>query len=198
MTYNLIFIANLTSFACLIIASFYSFYVHNQRGETVLSDEEDAFQLKLERAAYSTGIWFQTAFSISFVTFLAAFMLERDTNPTIALYAIVIFTFSIIFATSSTYLLRYIKPDFKMPDPRSPTYQQELFDSYDDGEKYLMLKGLYKLYFLIIAALVFLGMALMYYSVFTGNSQLISIIGIGVVLLFIQTFYSISLKPKKA
>ena len=88
-----------------------------------------------------------------------------------------------------TYLMRYTHPEFRLPDPQSPTYQQELFDSYDDGEKYLMLKTLYKLYFWIIILLILLGIGLMFYSIFTGQSQLISIIGIGCILLFVQTYY---------
>lgn len=124
-------------------------------------------------------------------------LLERDTNPLISLYATVLFVASFVGLVLLTYLLRYSHPEFKLPDPQSPTYQQELFDSYDDGEKYVMLKSLYKLYFWIIATLILLGFTLMFYSIFTGNSQLISIIGIGVILLFIQIYYSLSMKPKK-
>lgn len=46
--------------------------------------------------------------------------------------------------------------------------------------------------------LMSLGFILMIYSAYSGKSQLISIIGIGFILLFIQVYYSLSLKPKKA
>ena len=60
-----------------------------------------------------------------------------------------------------------------------------------------MLKGLYKLYAFVIWGLVILAFGLMFYSVFTGDSQLVSIIGIGVLLMLVQVSYTISLKPSK-
>ncbi|MBY0097941.1 hypothetical protein [Mesobacillus maritimus] len=75
--------------------------------------------------------------------------------------------------------------------------RQEVFDQFDDGEKYVILKGLYKLHSFIIWGLVLLASALMFYSAFTGHSQVISIIGIGILLLLIQVIFTTSLKPTK-
>ena len=94
-------------------------------------------------------------------------------------------------------ITRITNPTFKFPDPQSKKYNQEFFDQFDDGEKYVILKGLYKLYSIVTWGLVLLAAALMFYSAFSGNSQLISIVGIGVLLLFIQVSYTISLKPSK-
>lgn len=198
VTYNMIFMTNMICLLCLIIANMYSVFVQVKGKKQVDLEDEDEWRLSLERATYATISWIQVAFSISFVAFLAGFMLVRDSNPKVAFYAIVLFVSSLIALVIGTYLIRYTHPEFKLPDPQSPTYQQELFDSYDDGEKYLMLKSLYKLYFWIISLLILLGIGLMFYSIFTGQSQLISIIGIGCMLLFVQTYYSMSLKPKKS
>ena len=185
---------------CLIIANMYSVFVQvNGKKQVDFEDEDDdEWRLSLERATYAAISWIQAAFSISFVAFLTGFMLVRDSNPMVTFYAIVLFMSLFIALVIVTYLVRYTHPEFKLPDPQSPTYQQELFDSYDDGEKYLMLKSLYKLYFWINILLILLGIGLMLYSVFTGQSQLNSIIGIGCILLFVQTYYSISLKPQKS
>lgn len=197
VTYNMIFMANMICLLCLIIANMYSVFVQVKGKKQVDFEDEDDWRLSLERATYAAISWIQVALSISFVAFLAGFMLLRDSNPKVAFYAIVLFVSSVIALIIGTYLIRFTHPEFKLPNPQSPTYQQELFDSYDDGEKYLMLKGLYKLYFWIIILLALLGIALMFYSIFSGKSQLISIIGIGCILLFVQIYYSMSLKPKK-
>ena len=198
IVYNLLILANFACLLSLIIASVYALLVQ-RNGEKKVSggEEEDEWQLSIERTAYNALIWIQVAFSISFVAFHVAFMLVRDTYPKVALYALILFIGSFLGWVLNTYLIRYIHPEFKLPDPKSPTYQLELFDSYDDGEKHLMLKALYKLYYWMNGLLILLGMGLMYYSILSGQSQLISIIGIGFILLFIQTYYTLSLKPKK-
>lgn len=197
VTPNLLFAANIVSFICLTIANIYNAYIKYLSERSVLIQDKDGIQFTLERKSYSVVIWIQVSLSISFITLLIGFLLVRDSYASIAFYAAVLFIVSIIALGLSMSLMRFTHPGFKLPNPTSPTYQQELFDSFDDGEKYMMLKSLYKLYFLIIGALVLLAFGLMYYSAFTGNSQLNSIIGIGTILLFVQTYYSISLKPKR-
>lgn len=197
VTPNLIIVANIVSFISLTIASMYNAYINHLSERPVSIQDEDTLQLTIERKSYSVVIWLQIALSVSFITLLVGFLLLRHSYPMIALYAIVLFVFSLVALVLATYLMRFTHPEFKLPDPKSPTYQLELFDSYDDGEKYIMLKSLYKLYYLIIAVLGFLAFGLMFYSAFTGDSQLISIIGIGAILLFVQIYYSISLKPKR-
>ena len=197
VTPNLIIVANIVSFISLTIASMYNAYINHLSERPVSIQDEDTLQLTIERKSYSVVIWLQIALSVSFITLLVGFLLLRHSYPMIALYAIVLFVFSLVALVLATYLMRFTHPEFKLPDPKSPTYQLELFDSYDDGEKYIMLKSLYKLYYLIIAVLGFLAFGLMFYSAFTGDSQLISIIGIGAIILFVQIYYSISLKPKR-
>lgn len=198
VTYNMIFMANMICLLCLIIANMYRIFIQVKGKKQVDFEDEDEWRILLERATYTAFSWIQVAFSISFVAVLTGFMLLRDSNPKVVLYALVLFMSSLLTLVIVTYLMRFTHPEFKLPDPKSPKYQPELFDSYDDGEKYLMLKSLYKLYFWIIFLLILLGNGLMYYSIFTGQSQLISIIGIGCILLFVQTYYSMSLKPKKS
>ena len=45
--------------------------------------------------------------------------------------------------------------------------------------------------------MVFLIFRLMYYSVFTGNNQTVSIVGIGVILLLSLIIFTSSLEPNK-
>ncbi|MEC2077189.1 hypothetical protein [Metabacillus fastidiosus] len=152
--YNIFFILNIVCLICLIIASIYGSFIQIRSGKQVSFEKEDDWQLSLEHAAYIGITWIQVAFSISFIAFITSFVLIRDSHPKIVLYAMLLFTLSLITLTIATYLIRYTRPEFKLPDPKSHTYQQELFDisdqglfnMYDDGEKYIMLKNLYKLY----------------------------------------------------
>src|SRR5699024_12059605 len=97
---------------------------------------------------------------------------------------------------SSKKIISVTNPNFKLPDPQSKNFNKEYLEQFDGGEKYVMLKGLNEIYTLVIWGLVILAFGLMFYSAFTGDSQLVSIIGIGVLLMLIQVSYTISLKPK--
>ena len=198
LTSTIVYISNIVAFTALIIACFYNAKIIHTSKQHIADDEVDNVQLNSERNAYSITTYIQIAFTISLVTLVAGFLLIRDENPTLLLFTILIFGFSFLMTISSTSLILYIRPDFKLPDPRDKDYQKKIFESYDDGEKYLMLKSLYKLYYVMIFIFVMLLFVLMYYSIFSGQSQLFSILCIGAILLFMQLYYTFGLKPKKS
>lgn len=197
LSYNLLAAGNFISLLCLILASLYGMIVMKNGTKKVSEEEEDMWRISLERHSCNAVLWTQAAFTVSFVTLIIGFMLVRDSHPIIALYALGLFAASFLGFMFTRYLTRYANPEFVFPDPNSPDYHEEVFNRFDDGEKHLMLKGLYRLYKWIIMLLVLLGFGLMFYSILSGKSQLISIIGIGCILLFVQTYFTLSLKPKK-
>ena len=127
---------------------------------------------------------------------LIGFILLRDTNPVIVIWSLILLVISFVSLFPSEKIVRITNPNFKFPDPQSKNYEQEYFNQFDDGEKFVILKGLYKLYGTVIWGLILLASALMFYSVFSGNSQVVSIIGIGILLLLIQVSYTMEYKPR--
>lgn len=190
-------IANLVVILCLIAARLNVWKaVQGSLGE-VDQKKEDIHQVILERKAYTAATYIQIALTLSFIALLTGFLLLRDTQPEIVLVSFILMVVSFVTLIPSEKIVRITNPNFKFPNPQSKNYSEEYFEQFDDGEKYVMLKGLYNLYSVIIWGLVILAFGLMYYSAFTGDSQLISIIGIGAVLMLIQVSYTISLKPSK-
>lgn len=98
---------------------------------------------------------------------------------------------------SDSKMTSIIFPNYSPPVPNTKEPVLDSLNMYDDGQKYLLLKSLYKLYFLIIFLLVLLIFGLMYYSILSGNNQTVSIIGIGVILLISLSIFTNSLKPQK-
>lgn len=194
---NMLMISNLVVIICLILARFNIWKA--EQGSLMKVDMEvaDSHQVALERKAYTATTYIQIALSISFTAILVGFLLLRDTQPKIALASVILMVLSLVSLFPSKKIVSITNPNFKLPDPQSKKFNEEYFEQFDDGEKYVMLKGLYKLYGFVIWGLVILAFALMYYSVLTGDSQLVSIIGIGVLLLLIQVSYTLSLKPSK-
>ncbi|WP_102029132.1 DUF3169 family protein [Salirhabdus sp. Marseille-P4669] len=190
-------ITNLVVILCLLFARY---QVHKaEKGSLIKVDFvlEDTHQVRLERLAYTAVTYIQIALSLSFTAMIIGFLLLRDSEPGIALWSSLLLIVSFASLVPSEKIIRITNPNFKFPDPQSKNYEQEYMNQFDDGEKYVMLKALYKLYSLVTWGLVLLAFALMFYSIFTDDSQLVSIIGIGLLILLIQVSYTIRLKPSK-
>lgn len=194
---NILMLSNLVVILCLIIAQFHKHNAVQGSLKKVDMEIQDIHQVKLERIAYNAVTYIQIAFSLSFTSLLVGFLLLRETAPAIGVWSFILLGISFFSLTPSKKVTRITNPNFKLPDPHSKNYQQEYFNQFDDGEKHVMLKGLYKVYTMVIWGLIFLAFILMFYSIFTGNSQSISIIGIGILLLLIQVSYTMSIKPSK-
>ncbi|CAM4373004.1 DUF3169 family protein [Paenibacillus tarimensis] len=186
-------------FCAIMLLGAYSLYhkvtiIGSQKAEAA---DEDERQIRMERYAYQFADYAQIAFTVILITLVAGFLLLRHDHP-----GTLLFTFALLIAGYFTQmlhvkLLMYVRPGFQMPLPEDKNFQEKLFDSFDDGEKHVMLKGLYKLYSMTISAMIVLLFVLMFYSIFSGESQLFSIIAVGALLLFMQLFYLNSLKTYK-
>lgn len=194
---NILMVSNLVVIICLILGRYNIWKTEQGSLMEVAMEIEDIHQVTLERKAYTAATYIQIALSVSFIALLVGFLLLRDTQPEIVLASGILMVFSFASLFPSEKIVSITSPNFKFPDPQSKNYNEEYFEQFDDGEKYVMLKGLYKLYAFVIWGLVILAFGLMYYSVFTGDSQLVSIIGIGVLLMLVQVSYTMSLKPSK-
>ena len=194
---NLLLISNLVIILFLILARLKAFKAERGSLKKVSMEIEDIHQVKLERIAYNAATYIQIAFTLSLISMLVGFILLRNTHPVIVLWSLILLGISFVSLFPSEKIVRITNPNFKFPDPQSENYEQEYFNQFDDGEKFVILKGLYKLYGTVIWGLILLASALMFYSVFSDDSQVVGIIGIGILLLLIQVSYTMSIKPSK-
>ena len=188
---------NVVSSLFLVIAAIYSFYITRELKKNKVMDDEDYVLNTLERKVYHASYFILTALIIAFISTATGFMYFRDTHPDMVGLSIAITVFAFLFFIPNSKMTALTFPNYKIPDRHSKTPVEDTLSYYDDGQKHLLLKSLYKLYFLIISLLVLLIFGLMYYSVFTGNNQTVSIIGIGVILLLSLIIFTSSLEPNK-
>lgn len=194
---NLLLISNLVIILFLILAQLNVYKAERGSLKKVSMEIEDIHQVKLERIAYNAITYIQIASTLSLISGFVGFILLRNTHPGIVLWSFILLGISFVSLFPREKIVRITNPNFKFPDPQSKNYEQEYFNQFDDGEKFVILKGLYKLHRTVIWGLILLASALMYYSVFTDNSQVVGIIGIGILLLLIQVTYTMSIKPSK-
>lgn len=195
---NLLFIVDLLVIFCLMLARFKINKAVQKSKIEVEVEKEDKHLVETERTVYSAAVYIHVAFSLATIATLVGFILLRESQPDIVLVSFLLMAVSFFSLFPNENIIHITNPTFRMPDSKSKNYQQEYFDQFDDGEKYVMLKGLYKTYSLVTWGLIILAFVLMYYSVFTGNSQVISIIGVGLLFMLVQISFTQSIKPYKA
>ncbi|MCL1696900.1 MULTISPECIES: DUF3169 family protein [unclassified Lysinibacillus] len=192
---NVLMAVNFISLVTLIIAELHKRKIEIGLDRELEFDQEDFHLFQLERKAYAMTIYTEIAVCLSFITMLVGFLLFRDDYPEVPFASVVLLAVAFIKSVPSEKILNLTNPGFTFPNPKSKNFNKELLDQFDDGQKHLMFQGLYKLYQFTIWALVLLSFGLMFYSAFTGNSQLVSIVCIGILLMIIQVGFIISTKP---
>lgn len=192
---NLLIISNIICGSSLLIAAIYSIYLERALKKEVTHIDEDIYFNQLERKSYTASYYGPSAFVIALITLVIGFILVRDSNPKIALISIILCTLS--FFSTTFKLNAFLFPNMKLPESNAKDPMLETLDWYDDGQKHILLQSLYKMFFSTIVLFILLAFALMFYSIFSGNNQIVSIIGIGIILLLLVNGLSRSLKPAK-
>ena len=192
---NLLIISNIICGSSLLIATIYSLYLDRALNKEVTHVDEDIYFNQLERKSYTASYFGPSAFVIALITLVIGFILVRDSNPKIALISIILCTLSLFSAPFK--LNAFLFPNMKLPESNAKDPMLETLDWYDDGQKHILLQSLYKMFFSTIVLFILLAFALMFYSIFSGNNQIVSIIGIGIILLILVNGLSGSLKPAK-
>lgn len=158
-------------------------------------DEEDEAEAKKYKMLADCSLY---ANSAAFVSILAISM-------TIALKkSILLIIVSIIAAIVLYYLTAYIVrlmrnlyPERNLPRASDSEYDKKLLESADDGEKFVMLKGLYTSFnlpnILLIGAILFASI----YSATSESSQVFSIIAMSVILLAVNGKYMLVIRKKQ-
>ncbi|MGN7479204.1 hypothetical protein ACTHOQ_15270 [Solibacillus silvestris] len=192
----LLFLCNISSGLLLAFAASYNLKVSRALSYPS-TDDEDIFFHSLERKYYRIPNAIITSLVIAFIATVIGFIFLREEHPQIVLASFILGVISVLFSMSDSKMASIIFSNYSPPTPNKKEPVLDSLNMYDDGQKYVLLKSLYKLYFLIIFLLVLLIFGLMYYSVFSGNNQTVSIIGIGLILLLSLNIFTSSLKPRK-
>ena len=87
-------------------------------------------------------------------------------------------------------------PERNLPNPSDKDYADKLFEASDDGEIHVMAKGLYRSTQLTMTLLFISMVAMILYSIITEDSQVFSIIIIGLIMIINQVKYAKEIKER--
>ncbi len=157
-------------------------------------DEEDWANEAKYRITTDHSLFTHIAIILSFLSLSLCLIEDLPLWHIIA--AVLAFSISLFSGQKIFNLTKIIYRERELPSPKDTDYEDKLLASSDDGEKYVILHGLYKSYNLVSLILILAIVAAILYSMATGESQLFSIALMCAVLIAGQTKYLLSIRNK--
>jgi len=156
-------------------------------------DKEDEAEAIIIRKFYDYSFCMNVSAIIAILGFAMAVMENHFTLIIIGLIA------TIVSTLMGSYMIKLMKkayPERNLPDVNEKNYAKKLLAVSDEGEKHIMLHGMYKAYNFSNVGFMFAIMGITLYSVATEDSQLFSIIIISIILLITNVIYIFTIRNK--
>ncbi len=184
-------------YAIVLLGWIFCFVIANQikrlAKEDLVGDDEDQAEGIINKKLYDYS--FSNNVSAIFAVLGMSIALLKMHNPLIIIGVIVtLLSYSMTSYMMKLYKLAY--PNRNLPDVGDKKYAKKLLEISDDGERHVMLHGLYKAYNFANIAFVFAIIGISFYSLVTEDSQLFSIIVISLLLLMMNAVYVFSIRNR--
>ncbi|WP_332648599.1 DUF3169 family protein [Lysinibacillus sp. 54212] len=162
--------------------------------QTFAGEEEDRVDELINNKFYDFS-YFTTA-GITISLFVVCMVLIMDLPNEILIAAIIGFASSFLISISNTSLMKQVYPDREMPSTSDPDYADKLLNMSDEGERHIILHGLFKAYNSANAYIFVAIILALFYSIATGSNQIFSIALMTIILLIINGKYVLSIRNK--
>lgn len=186
----------ITSITVLLVlyASTSMVQMRRKAKRTAVGAEEDKLEIWLYKRLSDTNM----ASIASVVLGIAAIAISLITTQETWLMLLSAFVTAIAFLLSLAVpaLFKSLYPERQLPSVSDKNYGIKLLAASDEGERHVMLEGLYRSFNTLNSALIFVLLLLIGYSIYTSVSQLFAILVIGVVLIGANTQYFLFIRNK--
>ncbi|WP_026859461.1 DUF3169 family protein [Jeotgalicoccus psychrophilus] len=117
-------------------------------------------------------------------------------SPWLVALTIVLVFVSMFMSFQASALVNIIYPDKDLPEISDKNYAEKLFAASDEGEIFIMAKALYRSWTLTSTMLFFALILMIFYSFITEESQIFSIVIIGLIMIISQLKYAYEIREK--
>lgn len=179
-----------------ILLLIFAFVIYRQvtslDSQTFTGEEED----EIETLKYKKICDYNMVTHISMVLSLLGLGIAAVSDLTVLLVFVgVVLTFlAIMYQLFVATLMQKVYPERNLPNASEPKYAEKLLEASDEGERFIMLQGLYKSYNLFNLLLLFAIIGAIVYSLFSENSQIFSIVLMAFVLFIANMRYYLSIR----
>lgn len=157
-------------------------------------EEEDELDSKQYKSYSDITLGSVVAMVLSVVATAIAVITEQPIWVVVAAGATLIG--AIVISIIIPGLIKLIYPERDLPKPGEKDYAKKLLAVSDEGERHVMLEGLYRTHNTMNLALFIALLLLMIYSVSTGVSQLFAIFVVALILIIANVQYTFSIRNK--
>lgn len=162
--------------------------------QTFVGEEEDQID-ELIYKKFSDFSYFATA-GMTISLFVVCMVLIIDLPWTLLIAAITGFAVSFLLSSLNTTLMQQVYPDRELPSTSDKDYAQKLLNMSDEGERHIILHGLFKAFNSANVYLIGAILLALIYSIFTGSNQIFSIALMTIIVLLINGKYFLSIRNK--
>ncbi|RLL46696.1 DUF3169 family protein [Oceanobacillus piezotolerans] len=157
-------------------------------------EEEDEVEDRKYKMFADYSLFANISFVLSILALSLSIIVTHNVILTIASLILLIITYFLIHYM--TRLMQHVYPERNIPSKSDPDYAQSVLDLADDGEKHVILDGLYKSQGLLNLSLIIAISLATVYSVSGEESQIFSIILMAIVLLVVNGKYLLVIRNK--
>ncbi|MEI3613887.1 DUF3169 family protein [Pseudogracilibacillus sp. SO30301A] len=196
LTYADVIVTGLLVIAFILLG--WSFLLHRQikklGSKNLQGDEEDEIDVLKYKKFSDYSLFSQSSSIIALLALCVVLMITK--NMVLIVVGIIIAVISYLFVAFMVNLVHFVYPEREIPSVSDSKYAEKLLETADDGERYIILNGLYKTYHLANTVLIFAMIGATLYSVFTDNSQVFSVVLMAIVLLVLNGNYLFAVRNK--
>ncbi|MFD2657679.1 DUF3169 family protein [Gracilibacillus thailandensis] len=194
IAYELIWILGSISLILLVLALVGMLQIKRKASSPLEGEEEDDRDKWQYKKFNDVSLVGNISMIFSIVTLSIVIVTKQELLLTICALILVLISGASSFV--SPYLMKVMYPERDLPEVSDKDYTKKLLASSDEGERHVMLEGLYYTFnstnILLVGAMIILTV----YSVSSEQSQLFAIFIIGLILITINTQYILQIRNK--
>lgn len=152
----------------------------------------------LDVYSYNTLTIVTVATAVPLVLSLMALAIQTlaAENVWLIVLTIALLFVSMFMSFQASALANIIYPEKNLPEISDKKYSEKLFAASDEGEIFIMAKALYRSWTLTTTMLFFALIFMIFYSFVTSESQIFSIVIIGLIMIINQLKYAYEIREK--
>ncbi|WP_394121729.1 DUF3169 family protein [Planococcus donghaensis] len=181
--------------AALVVFSAYCYFsVRILAKQDLTGDEEDAAEGRMYKKYSDASLSSTLAILLSLASMSLSILTIQPLWLLLLGLVLIIFSFTISIILPG--LMKNMYPERNLPTISDKKYAEKLLNVSDDGEKHVMLGGLYKTHITMNSLLLGAIVLLLFYSMASESSQLFSIFIIIGILAITNMQYQFSIRNK--
>lgn len=189
------------SIVMIVLAAALLVYAFIRRRKLIKLTEENNRKINdddLDVYSYNTFNVVTVATAVPLVLSLMALAIQTLAAENVWL---VVLTIALLFVSTfmnfqASALANVIYPEKELPEISDKKYAEKLFAASDEGEIFIMAKALYRSWTLTTTMLFFALIFMIFYSFVTSESQIFSIVIIGLIMIINQLKYAYEIREK--